>query len=234
MIQSDLFADDKYLYCAVVRVEEDSASQLLLLRIDRQTGSQTWLYTFPEGTTYGLDGVAGGKIAVVRYPDPNDPAGSFDHWLLDPNADIAAQLAQPPLFSTDNVTRKGQVYRGVLSLADLPAGTCTLTELETGKETVFSVNAEALGLPEEPTDFFCSLETPGIAMLQVTCPGQTYRFVYDPDQGGFVPFTLDGSPTTPTALWCRLVPGRICWCCTSATRRSGRRTRTWPRRKRRR
>lgn len=122
----------------------------------------------------------------------------------------------------------------MLSLADLPAGTCTLTELETGKETVFSVNAETLGLPEEPTDFFCSLETPGIAMLQVTCPGQTYRFVYDPDQGGFVPFTLDGSPTTPTALWCRLVPGRICWCCTSATRRSGRRTRTWPRRKRRR
>lgn len=190
MIQSDLFADDKSLYCAVVRVEEDSASQLLLLRIDRQTGSQTWLYTFPEGTTYSLDGVAGGKIAVVRYPAPNDPAGSFDHWLLDPNADIAAQLAQPPLFSTDNVTRKGQVYRGVLSLADLPAGTCTLTELETGKETVFSVNAETLDLPEEPTDFFCSLETPGIAMLQVTCPGQTYRFVYDPDQGGFVPFTL--------------------------------------------
>ena len=78
----------------------------------------------------------------------------------------------------------------MLSLADLPAGTCTLTELETGKETVFSVNAETLGLPEEPTDFFCSLETPGIAMLQVTCPSQTYRFVYDPDQGGFVPFTL--------------------------------------------
>ena len=54
-------------------------------------------------------------------------------------------------------------------------------------------------------------------MLQVTCPGQTYRFVYDPDQGGFVPFTLARQSTTPTAPWCRLAPGRICWCCTSAT-----------------
>ena len=181
----------KSLYCAVVRVEEDSASQLLLLRIDRQTGSQTWLLHLPGGDDLrpgrrGRREDRGGTLPPTR----TDPAGSFDHWLLDPNADIAAQLAQPPLFSTDNVTRKGQVYRGVLSLADLPAGTCTLTELETGKETVFSVNAETLGLPEEPTDFFCSLETPGIAMLQVTCPGQTYRFVYDPDQGGFVPFTL--------------------------------------------
>lgn len=194
-IWSDLFADDKFLYCMIYRIHSDTAEDTaIFLRIDRQTGEKTELYEFPKGVTYNLNAVSGGSIAVVEYP--SGTGTTFNHWLLNPNADIEQQLSEPPLFVTKNESHKEYISHNVLCISDLPTGMCTDRDLGTGEEWSFHVTAEALNLPAEPENFSCSVEELGIYTLQAYCPktasNQTtyYQFVYDSEQEKCIPFSL--------------------------------------------
>lgn len=185
-VASNLYGDSDSLYFTVRTIRSDGTAETQLMRYAFATQNLEPLYTF-GAENYLFTGVYGSQIAVTRFPAPGEKE-EYKTYLITPQRDIASELQKEPCFTTNNVSKRGEVGNQVISYSDFEAGTVTWYAYPDTEANTIQIDSSQFD--GNVNGYFLSPQAGDVWQLVVSTIERDIIYNFDLDTGACRPFTL--------------------------------------------